>query len=137
MSSFELDVSAITKKFKNRIDVVLKKVTFDLGVSIIILSPVDEGRFRDNWQIGINNDPDSVLEKIRGRDATIKALESEIKKVKGGDEIFFVNNLSYAEKLEEGWSPQAEAGVVGGTIAGYENTLDKIGIKVKNGEEEF
>ncbi len=139
--SFALDISNIADRYKDRFDLVLKKVVFDVGSKIIMRSPVDEGRFRANWQIGVNKNPSGVIDAVdkgkvnqtgAGDSSTKKIAEADLEKAKGGDTIYFVNNLPYAERIEnDAWSPQAEAGVVGVSLAEYKNTLDKIGIEVR------
>lgn len=139
MAQFALDLSRLTGEYKERIDVVVKKIAFDMFSKVIMRSPVDTGRFRNNWQVGINQIPSGVIGGIdkgvvnkKGVGAS-KAKDSagtEIVRVVGGDVIYLVNNLPYAERLEDGYSPQAEAGVMGVVVAEFNDSVDQMSREV-------
>lgn len=140
MANFAIDLSNITEKYKVRLDVIVRKVSFDLFGNVIMRSPVDTGRFRQNWQVGINQQPSDVLEGtdkgsvnqsgVGDSRAKVKAL-GELKSAKGGDVIYLVNNLPYADRLEDGWSPQAAGGIVGVSVAEFKDIVEKIGGEVR------
>lgn len=87
------------------------------------MTPVDTGRARGNWQIGIGNDPTSELERkgYAGGEELQKLdnLESE-------ETIYISNNLSYIRRLEYGWSKQAPQGMVGVTVSHLKNKVERI-----------
>jgi hypothetical protein len=125
----------------------LQKISMDLFKSVILMSPVGNpdlwkhpvrgyvgGRFKGNWQAGINRAPGGVLED---EDATGKKDESgpTIGKMIGtingkaseGDAIYLVNNLPYAQRLEEGWSTkQAPNGMVALSIQKFDGRVINV-----------
>jgi hypothetical protein len=136
MSNFELDVRKWAEKAKGRMDLVVRKISLDLFRRIILRSPVDEGRFRSNWQVAIGEIPQGVIElsisgeaaktkrgsKARGKavgTATVNEEMAKLAGVKAGDVIYLVNNLPYGPRLENGWSGQAPAGMVAITVSEY------------------
>src|SRR4051812_12572438 len=54
MPSFSPDIAKFVEKTKIRTEVVLRKLGFDAFAGVVKKSPVDTGRFRSNWRIGIN-----------------------------------------------------------------------------------
>lgn len=79
------------------------------------------GRFRGNWQVGLDYVPLSAVEDIdkEGSETYTKAAQVlEGFKIGMTNSVFFVNNLPYGNRLEfEGWSKQAPAGMVRISIA--------------------
>ncbi len=110
------------KKFEKQIKKYLKKTRatgtkeirrlslFALG-QLIKKSPVDEGVFRGNWNVGLNKTNISVDGDRRFREAIAEG-NSVIGSIKSGDSIDLSNALPYAMRIEYGWSDQAPAGVV-------------------------
>ena len=121
-------------------DILVQKVSFDLFSKVIMRSPVDTGRFRNNWQVGINQKPSgevtgtdrgTVNQAGAGSSTAKSRAESETAKAKGGDTVYMVNNLPYAERLEDGWSPQAAGGIVGVSIAEFKGIVERVGGKLR------
>jgi hypothetical protein len=148
MSSFALDIAKWAEKANGRMDLVVRKISLDIFRRIILRSPVDTGRFRGNWQVAIGKIPEGVVELqldekaaktkegSKGRaaaigTATISAAAAETAKVRAGDVIYFVNNLPYGPRLENGWSPQAPAGMVGITVTEYEGVVAQAATEAK------
>jgi hypothetical protein len=80
--------------------------------NVVLATPVDTGRARGNWRVGVNFDPTGEIErKSRKGSIAIKVGQSEIAgaKDKGLVDIVIANNLSYIERLNDGWSEQAPA----------------------------
>ena len=77
------------------------------------------GRFRANWQVGINHQPQGetgeIDESMEGIQTLAKNLAS-LQYYQLGDTIYIVNPSPYAEPLENGWSYQAPIGMVGVTV---------------------
>jgi hypothetical protein len=120
MGLFTADISKWVEKVEGRIDLVVRKISLDMFTRIILKSPVDTGRFRGNWQVAIGIIPAGTLELTdKTGTATISQVDAALLKVKGGDVIYFVNNLPYANRLEYGHSKQAPAGMVRITVEEY------------------
>lgn len=128
-----------------RIEQVIKKIAFELDASVVRMSPVGNpdiwmgghyvemfgypddytgGRFRANWQVGINAKPTGETGEIdqTGAETLGKGL-AVLGSYRIGDTIYILNNVPYAERLENGWSTQAPHGMVGLTVARFESIV--------------
>lgn len=120
--SFTMDITKFVAKSKLRVDIVVRKITLDVFSSVIKMSPVDKGVFRGNWVASFGgystatvNTPD--LSGV----GTLREVTNVVVKSKAGGVVYLVNNLPYAQRLEYGYSKRAPAGMVGVTIANYQN----------------
>lgn len=116
MGSFSADIGKWCEKTKLAPGLVVRKLGFDGLRGVMLKSPVDTGRFRASWRIGINV-IDLTAEPIRN--AKDKAGHGNVDpqgfatgnklvgKVKWGDVVYITNNVPYAEALERGHSKQA------------------------------
>ena len=115
MTTFALDLNRAIEKAKDKAETAVKKITLDLFKSVIKMSPVKTGRFRNNWNSAIGTADYSTTEEVdpSGSNAISRA-EAVIANYKlDGKSIFLTNNLPYAKRLEEGWSQkQAPQGMV-------------------------
>lgn len=118
--SFSDDIRKFADKTKLRLDVVHRKVVFDLTTSLIRMSPVKTGRFRNNWQIA-EGVPNTTTTKTTG-DPT-QRLQGYAKTVSIGGVVYITNSLPYAIPLEYGWSQQAPNGMVRVTVRDYEQFI--------------
>lgn len=125
MASFSADISAFIKKTGLRADIVLRKIGLDAYTGVLLRSPVDTGRFRASWRIGVNEADTSVSPPRKRRSAKQGApptageggrAGAKIDEAKFGDTIIISNNLPYARPLELGHSGQAPQGIVGPTF---------------------
>lgn len=124
MATFTEDVTNFFRKTGIKRDLIVRKLAFDGFSMLLKRSPVDTGRFRANWRIGINGadltttpepqkapTPGSPLAGPESTAATVA-----ISTAKWGGQIVLSNNLPYAEPLEKGWSKQAPNGVLQVTL---------------------
>jgi len=101
-------------------DLVVRKISLDVFRRIILRSPISTGRFRGNWQVAINAIPADVLElDDKTGTATVAKATAKVLNVKAGEVIDLINNLPYGPRLENGWSGQAPAGMVGITVTEF------------------
>ena len=119
--AFAADVSKFVEKTKISADKVLRKIALDGLRGVLLGSPVDTGRFRGSWRVGINRVIKSVKappekKKLAPKQsvdpATLADGSEKIGKAKFGDTIYITNNVVYAQRLEDGHSKQAPAGVL-------------------------
>lgn len=88
-------------------------ISFKILRGLIIRSPVDTGRFRNNWLVGLIVRNSSQLPAAdKGGNAALGRGQDTLKQHKGLDTIFISNNLSYAGFLNNGSSTQAPANFV-------------------------
>lgn len=114
MTTFALDISKAIEKAKGQAELVVRKISIDLFSSVIQKSPVDTGRFRANWNVSLNAPDESTSEETdpTGLNSTNRVV-SVVASYKLADQsIYLTNNLQYANRLENGWSKQAPAGMV-------------------------
>lgn len=86
---------------------------------IVLMSPVDSGRFRGNWITSV--DAPDLTQYAEARDKSAPIIEAD-QKLGALDAVpnavYLQNNLPYANRLENGWSKiQAPQGMVGVTMA--------------------
>lgn len=136
--SFVLDLSRFADKAKGRLDTVVRKIVLDLGERIVLRSPVGDpsiwqsppppgyvgGRFRANWQYGYGAMPDGEASAPDPRgDATQARIRAGVMGAPAAGVHYIVNNLPYAERIEDGWSTQAPAGVVGLAVVEFDGVV--------------
>jgi hypothetical protein len=130
--TFALDLDKFAKKTSAKADLVVRKIVLDVGTALVMKSPVGDasywtsppppgyvgGRFRANWQYGDNEIPNGQLSAIDvNGGATIGAINNSLKPNATGKLHYLVNNLPYAQRLEDGWSRQCPPnGMVGLTV---------------------
>lgn len=132
-NKFSVDVSAWVEKAKGKADIVLRKSAIDLFSRVIRRSPVDTGRFRNNWNISIGAPSTVTTEGVdpSGASALTKVVET-VETAKMGDTIFLVNALPYSIRLENGWSKQAPAGMVGVSVLEWQSIVSKATNETKD-----
>lgn len=123
MAAFYLALRDFADKAGKNAELVVKKVGIDMLSKIILRSPVDTGRFRANWQVGLKEVGYTVKTEDPSGQATISAGASKIAGFKLGDSIWISNALPYGPRLENGYSTQAPAGMVKLTVAEYESLI--------------
>lgn len=98
-NTFQADLRKFGKKAMDNADKIRRASALELFQLIIFDTPVDTGRLRGNWQTTINRGANGSIDRldINGDAAVLEAMANL-----GGmlDTVFFVNNLSYAEKIE-------------------------------------
>jgi hypothetical protein len=103
-------------------------VALKLYQKILMLTPVDTGRARGNWQMDIGRWPAGVVDAGKGKPGTNKrkrrpglrvgekkqvaSADAKLNGLKLGQSIFIGNNLPYITMLETGTSDQAPNGMV-------------------------
>lgn len=125
MSSFDRQLFRFIKKAKGNADAAFRGVVVELFSSVILDTPVDEGRARANWQVTERAPAEGEVERD---DPSGSAAVGAVQKFsyKFGQTIYLTNNLPYIYRLEyEGWSKQAPEGMVRKNMARVESILRK------------
>lgn len=130
-------------------DKVVRKVVLDVGTRVVELSPVGDGdlwkhpppkgyvggRFRANWQYGAYGSVGIPMNTVGGVDPTggqtIAGFTAKIGTAPTATVHVFLNNLPYAQRLEDGWSTQAPAGMVGITTREFQSFVRRAASLVK------
>lgn len=120
---FADDIAKFAAKANANMETIMKRVAFELFRNIVNRTPVDTGRARANWQLGIDKMPTSVVDgnydDMAGMYQSFVRAKSAIFQVNGVKSIFIINNLEYIIPLEYGTSKQAPQGMVRITVAEY------------------
>lgn len=123
---FASQLAAFAEKTKLGIDTVVRKVAIDITSALLMRAPVDTGRFRANWALGIGSPNTSTSETLDpSGSATLGQITTQISTVKAGGQIFITNSLPYALALERGHSKQAPNGMVALTALEFEQYMKK------------
>ncbi|WP_152615640.1 hypothetical protein [Leisingera sp. ANG-M1] len=112
-------------------DLAFRKIALGMFSQVIMNTPVDSGRARANWQVAIGSVPDGVLTlEDKSGSATISAADASAAGLKAGDVIYLANNLPYIQRLEDGYSGQAPAGMVGLTVQQFQQIAAQVSFEL-------
>ncbi len=136
--SFEIDIAKFVAKANGNVNLVIRKISLDIFSRVILKSPVDTGRFRGNWQVGIGSMPSGTL-SVNDKDGSMamgKVTAALLGQggqfsARAGDVIYLVNNLAYAQALEYGHSKQAPNGMVRLTLTEFPQVVNKAAGEVR------
>jgi len=133
MSGFSLQIRDFVKTVKAREDVIVRRVGLQALESVVRMSPVDTGRFKGNWQVGLSAPVRATLEtEDKSGTQTIARGNQVLSHAQAGGIIYLSNNLPYARALEYGHSQaQAPNGMVRITVARLQGMLDKAVAEAK------
>lgn len=131
---FANDVSKWTAKTQAKIETAIRKIAIDVFAEVIMMSPVDTGRFRGNWQVAIGSVPTGTLEiDDKTGTATLSRAQATAMGLEAGQSIFLVNNLPYAMALEYGLSQQAPGGMIRLTVQRWKPIVEAVGRELSKG----
>ena len=126
----QADLQRIAERNKTKMVKVMQNSLMRLGGNIVAKSPVDTGRFKNNWMAAYGAPDTSTTSNVaktgfgEGRGAVIGRLKEKINVLDTGQYFFFTNSLPYAERLEYGWSEQSPAGMVRSSIVSWQSIVE-------------
>lgn len=132
-NKFRADIAKWIAKSKKAQDLYVQKVILEIDKRLVQKSPVDTGRFRNNWNIS-NAVPDlSTTEAVSPNLSQSRSAANIFSIRANGQTVFITNALPYAFRIEyEGWSKiKAPAGCVRVTIAEIANILRGAAFETK------
>lgn len=103
----------VATRLERGIESLVADIGEEVGRDLVPATPVDTGFARANWRPSINvpaelpvtlNDPSGA--------ATVARITTVSRQWRIGDVLYLVNNAPYIVQLNEGSSPQAQAGFV-------------------------
>lgn len=108
------DLRRIADRRNGDLDEVVQASLIRLGNRIVQGSPVDSGRFRNNWMSAYNSiDPSTDRKNDISGSGSKNVLIEKVSSLDLGNVLYFTNSLPYANRLEyDGWSAQAVSGMV-------------------------
>jgi len=120
------DWTTATLEFAEYPEKVVRGTLFGLTNRIVKRSPVDTGRFRNNWNAsvsGVNYSTTSSIDRSGGQ--AINKAKGVIDGLKIGATFYLSNNLPYAKRLEYGWSKQAPSGMIRLSVAELQTRMNE------------
>lgn len=101
----------------------VRRIALAILTEVVVQTPVDTGRARANWSVGLGGPPDSGNEEpfapgqggntaAANATAAIDAGRAAMEDREPEQDIYISNNVPYIQRLNEGWSAQAPAGFI-------------------------
>lgn len=116
----QMGFSEFTKKASFKLDELVRKTNFVMATEIIELTPIDTGKARGNWFSSINK-PSTAVAEVGEHNSEIDAAKALF--TPRGATFYFVNNLPYIGRLEDGHSGQAPYGMVTTTVLRFQSIV--------------
>lgn len=144
---FASNMSRILQRCKDKQDRIVRAVAAELISGMKEMSPVDTGRFKNNWYASIGQvDTTTNTETV---DQVMVRATPVLEKFRSGMKIYLTNSLPYAKPLEfgqfgkppgsangpktvDGYSKQAPGGMVRLTVQNYNIKLREIVQQLEN-----
>ena len=106
-NEFALDITKFAEDFEKGAEETVRGTAIELFVSIVMMSPVDTGRFMGNWNTSAHKPNVKVNYSIQDKTGAVASakVHSFIKKSPDWTSFFLTNNLPYAMTLEMGGYP--------------------------------
>ena len=123
IETIDRDIGKFAKAIGADLGLATEKIAGDLHGKITKRTPVDSGRARASWDMGIGAPPEGVPPE--GQETYQEPL-FDGGQIDGLSEVFIVSNLVYMEPLENGHSQQAPNGMVALSIAEVVAEMDVI-----------
>lgn len=129
---FATDLAKLCERAGDKAELVVRKVALDMGGQLIDRSPVDTGRFKNNWVTSMGSMSTATGGNADPSAGTARTLlKTQVDGWKPGQTIFITNSLPYAMRLEHGHSKQAPAGMVKLTVQNYAQAVAKAARELK------
>lgn len=121
--SFQVQCEQFAQTINVNLSTVVRRAAAQLYSDIVKRTPVDTGYCRRNWQVSADPPPSDVVgeypKKIAGKHLneleplySPEGPQTAVPLTKGVTHAWIVNNVIYAEALENGHSRQAPYGMV-------------------------
>lgn len=130
--SFQTDLAKLIQRAGDRADDVVRASVLRMGKSVVMMSPVDSGRFKGNWVYGaekVNTDTSNAPDK--SGNSSVTRLVTGVAAWKAGETMYLTNALPYAKRLEYGWSNQSPGGMVRLTVQSWKDWVSDEARKTK------
>ena len=129
--SFGSDLDKFAKKATTRADAVRRKGAFDLFSSVIRSTPVATGRAKGSWAASIGTTRESPEREDKDGGEAIAEAAAVLASWSGDETAYLQSTIPYIERLEDGWSQQAPAGMVALNVKRFEPIIRKANSLVK------
>ncbi len=112
-------VARLAEKRLVDFDKQYKAIGIKLFSGVIKSSPVDTGRFKDNWFATVDRPSDYVFGGDSGIDSESQAAKTVKKWKVGKQPIYLTNNLPYSNVIEYGGYSTGSAGQTGSKVTSH------------------
>lgn len=151
-AQFEKDMVDWVEESKQAIQDQTKMILVEIATRLVNRSPIGNpalwkkqppwipknylpGTFKNNWVLGVDVEADDIFVSQDTSGAkSITRIALAIPRWAAGHYYYFSNNLPYAQRIEDGWSQQAPAGVVARTEQEYSDIVDEVKLRYEQGE---
>lgn len=132
MATFKAALGRFTRKANGRADTALRALALECLSRVVQRTPVDTGRARGGWTVGIGA-PKAGGDRLDPvGNETINAGAATIENARATDSVYITSNVPYIRRLEyEGHSPQAPNGMVRITVMELQTMLAAAAAKAK------
>lgn len=113
LAVFARRIRALARRMPDNVDKIVKQAAIAVDQAVVLATPVDTGRARGGWQVGLGGPSTEDLGLLdQSGAAAIARNNGAILTRRLGQDIFISNNVEYIGFLNEGSSSQAPAGFV-------------------------
>ena len=111
--SFSADLKEFENLTQEKQVKVLRQSSLDVFSSIVLATPVLQGVLRNAWFVSMGAPSSKITDEPGTPSAIISRIDRSLTRAKLGQDIYFTNNLPYAEPIEyDGHSAKAPNGMV-------------------------
>lgn len=117
---FTVALDKFVQVAKRRTNETVRRIALGVLGSVVAATPVDEGRARGGWQVGLGRRPAGDVPEAEAvaRSGSVAEVEgAKLDDMVAGDVCYISNSVPYIRRLEWGWSDQAPSGMVRLTFA--------------------
>lgn len=136
VEEFARRIAAIGRSVPDRANDAKRLVAAAVDQAVVLATPVDTGRARANWLVGLGVRPGRTVEAVdRGGGPTVATGQATAGRARRGEDVHISNNLPYIQRLNEGSSAQAPSRFVqlamGRAIRAVRPRIKLLGLDVK------
>jgi len=146
---FKRDFAKLLQRAGDKANTLVRVSAVNVGKGLVEKSPVDTGRFKNNWVYGAGVLNTSTTQAMDKSGATAQGrIATGVATWKPGQSIYITNSLPYSRALEyglygkppgsangpktiNGYSTQAPGGMVRLTVADFSKTVRDAAAKLK------
>jgi hypothetical protein len=124
--SFTIAIGRLVAKANGNVEKAVRQGVVLAAQGIVLRTPVDTGRARANWVLGVGS-VNVATTAVTDKDGalTLSKIAAGLPRSSAGQIIYVTNTLPYIQRLEDGWSKQAPAGMVKSTLAGLPAAIER------------
>ncbi len=124
--NFSLDLTRFIEKTQGNMDKAVRQTVALIAQELDHRTPRDTGRLAANWQFGKYSPPTGIVNSVEIAEGAVgRRIATEAVDVMAGGEVWIVNNMPYAGRIEYGYSQKQPAGMVRTTLANLPAALEQ------------